>query len=275
MKGFNVMRRPERYKEDGRPAAPYSLNYSPTAYLTFLKHATHSPVRFPCFARFVRGMYSAFTFERIDKNNSMLLVVDHQLGLFQLVRDFGPEEYRNNILAHAAIGKVFNLPTILTTSAETGPNGPLPKEIIEMHPNAPFIKRQGEVNAWDNADFRAAVQATGKKQVIMAGIVTDVCTTFLALSLVQEGYTVFANADASGTFNAQVAANANDRMRAAGVNVVSQFAISTDLMRDWRNTPGSAELLPFYDNYLTQYGFLARGHAAAVTNGTLLPGESV
>ncbi|KAF7356709.1 Isochorismatase hydrolase [Mycena venus] len=225
---------------------------------------------------------SAFTFERIDKNNSMLLVVDHQLGLFQLVRDFGPEEYRNNILAHAAVGKVFNLPTILTTSAETGPNGPLPKEIIEMHPNAPFIKRQGIItvdcqilNSNDNLNRRAAVKATGKKQVIMAGIVTDVCTTFLALSLVQEGYTVFANADASGTFNAQVAANANDRMRAAGVNVVSQFAITTDLMRDWRNTPGSLELLPFYDTYLTQYGFLARGHAAAVTNGTLLPGESV
>ncbi|KAF7370698.1 Isochorismatase hydrolase [Mycena sanguinolenta] len=200
-------------------------------------------------------MPSAFTFERIDKNDCMLLVVDHQLGLFQLVRDFGPEEFRNNILAHAAIGKVFNLPTILTTSAETGPNG--------------------EVNAWDNADFRAAVKATGKKQVIMAGIVTDVCTAFLALSLVQEGYTVFANADASGTFNAQVAATANDRMRAAGVNVVSQFAISTDLMRDWRNTPGAAELLPFYDTYLTQYGFLARAHAAAVIDGTLQPGESV
>ncbi|KAJ7816958.1 Isochorismatase hydrolase [Mycena olivaceomarginata] len=215
-----------------------------------------------------------FTFERIDKNNSMLLVVNHQLGLFQLVRDFGPEEYRNNILAHATIGNVFNLPTILTTSAETGPNGPLPKEIITMHPNTPFIKCQGEVNAWDNADFRAAVKATGKKQVIMASIVTDVCTTFLALSLVQEGYTVFANADTSGTFNAQVAANANDCMRAAGVNVLSQFAISTDLMRDWRNTPGLVELLPFYDIYLTQYGFLACGHAAAVTNGTLLPGES-
>jgi hypothetical protein len=80
--------------------------------------------------------------------------------------------------------------------------------------------------------------------------ISQVCTTFLALSLVQEGYTVFANADASGTFNAQVAANANDRMRAAGVNVVSQFAISTDLMRDWRNTPGSVELLPFYDTYV-------------------------
>ncbi|KAJ7085166.1 Isochorismatase-like protein [Mycena belliarum] len=218
---------------------------------------------------------AAFTFERIDKNNSMLLIVDHQVGLFQLVRDFGPEEYRNNILAHAAVGKVFNLPTIMTTSAETGPNGPLPKEILQMHPNGVLVKRNGEVDAWDNSDFRAAVKATGKKQVILAGITTDVCTTFLALSLVQEGYTVFANADASGTFNAQVAATANDRMRAAGVHVISQFALTTDLMRDWRNTPGAPEMLPFYDTYLTQYGYVARAHAFAVTNGTILPGESV
>jgi nicotinamidase-related amidase len=123
----------------------------------------------------------------------VLLVVDHQLGLAQLVRDFTPTEYRNNVLAHAALGNLFNLPTILTTSAETGkapskpnnappdgvmagPNGPLPKEIIEMHPDAPYIRRNGEVNAWDNPEFKAAVEATGKKQVILAGIVTEVCT---------------------------------------------------------------------------------------------------
>jgi hypothetical protein len=93
-----------------------------------------------------------------------------------------------------------------------------------------------------------------------SNLISQVCTTFLALSLVQEGYTVFANADASGTFNAQVAANANDRMRAAGVNVVSQFAISTDLMRDWRNTPGSLELLPFYDTYVLWMNIMMRAH---------------
>jgi len=86
------------------------------------------------------------------------LVVDHQLGLSQLVRDYSTVEFRQSILAHAAIGNLFNLPTILTTSADTGPNGALPKEIINMHPNAPFIHRQGEVDAWDNADFRAAVE---------------------------------------------------------------------------------------------------------------------
>ncbi|KAJ7660198.1 Isochorismatase hydrolase [Mycena polygramma] len=191
-------------------------------------------------------------FVRIDKDDCMLLVVDHQIGLFQLVRDFGPDEYRNNILAHAALGKLYNLPTILTTSAETG-----------------------EVDAWDNPDFQAAVKATGKKQVIVAGITTDVCTTFLALSLIQEGYTVFANADASGTSSAKTAADANARMRAAGVHVLSQFAVGNDLMRDWRNTPGSLQVLPYYDTYFTQYAFLARAHAAAVEDGTILPGESV
>ncbi|KAF8149144.1 Isochorismatase-like protein [Crassisporium funariophilum] len=213
-------------------------------------------------------------FVRIDKDDVALLVVDHQVGLFQMVRDYQPDEYKNNILAHAAIAKAFNLPTILTTSAETGPNGPLPKEIVEMHPDAPFIKRNGEVNAWDNEDFRKAVRATGKKQIIMGGIVTDVCTTFLALSLIEEGYTVFANAEASGCLSQRIADDANARMREAGVHVLSAFAVVCDLMRDWRNTPGSKELLPFFDKYLSAYGYLARGHAAAVDRGTILPGES-
>ena len=56
-----------------------------------------------------------------------------------------------------------------------GQNGPLPQEILDMHPKAAYIKRQGEVDAWDNQDFRAAVEATGKKQVILAGVTTDVC----------------------------------------------------------------------------------------------------
>lgn len=93
-------------------------------------------------------------------------------------RDFEPTEFRNNILAHGGIAKLFDLPIILTTSAETGPNGPLPKELIEQHPNAPLIKRNGEVDAWDNAAFREAVKRTGKSQVILAGITTDVCTCF-------------------------------------------------------------------------------------------------
>ncbi|KAJ3573818.1 hypothetical protein NP233_g2188 [Leucocoprinus birnbaumii] len=213
-------------------------------------------------------------FERLDKNNAALLIIDHQVGLYQLVRDQTPEEYRANILAHAAIGKAFNIPTVLTTSAEHGPNGPLPREITEMYPDVPFIKRNGEVNAWDNPDFRKAVEATGKKQLIIAGIVTDVCTTFLALSLRQAGYSVFANAEASGCSSKRVADDANNRMRSVGVHIYSTFAIICDLMRDWRNTPGSLELMPWFDKHYPAYGYLARGHAAAINSGQIQPGES-
>ncbi|KAH6672154.1 Isochorismatase-like protein [Halenospora varia] len=216
----------------------------------------------------------AFTHLRLNKTDAALIVVDHQLGLSTLVRDYGTVEFRQSILAHAGLGKLFGLPTILTTSADTGPNGALPKEIIAMHPNAPFVHRQGEVNAWDNPDFRAAVQATGKKQIIIGGIVTEVCTSFLALSLIEAGYQVWANTDASGTFNDKLAADANRRMEAAGVTLMGMFAIAMDLMRDWRNTPGAAEVLPFLDTYLVDYSLVARNHGYAVDNGTIIPGEA-
>ncbi|CAG7926274.1 unnamed protein product [Penicillium olsonii] len=215
----------------------------------------------------------AQAWNRLDKDNAALLVIDHQVGLAQVVRDYGTNDFRNAMLGHAAIGKVFDIPTVLTSSSDQGPNGLLLKEITDMHPNATFVRRQGEVNAWDNADFRAAVKATGKKQLIIAGIVTEVCTSFLALSLVDAGYEVFANTDASGTFDIRLAEDANRRMEKAGVTLMGLFAIVCDLMRDWRKTPGLPELLPFLDKYQFAYGLVARHHAGAIQNGTIAPVE--
>src|SRR5690606_11885257 len=101
----------------------------------------------------------------------------------------------------ANLAKYFNLPTILTTSFEEGPNGPLVPELKELFSAAPYIARPGNINAWDNDDFVNAVKATGKKQLIIAGIVTEVCVAFPTLSALEEGYEVFVVTDASGTFN--------------------------------------------------------------------------
>lgn len=90
---------------------------------------------------------------RLDKDNAAVLLVDHQAGLLSLVRDIDPDKFKNNVLAVANAAKYFNLPTILTTSFETGPNGPLVPELKEIHPDAPFIPRPGQINAWDNEDF--------------------------------------------------------------------------------------------------------------------------
>ncbi|EPP8783735.1 hydrolase, partial [Acinetobacter baumannii] len=82
---------------------------------------------------------------RLDKDNAAVLLVDHQAGLLSLVRDIDPDKFKNNVLAVANAAKYFNLPTILTTSFETGPNGPLVPELKEIHPDAPFIPRPGQI----------------------------------------------------------------------------------------------------------------------------------
>ncbi|KAJ6123708.1 hypothetical protein N7471_011025 [Penicillium samsonianum] len=212
-------------------------------------------------------------FERLNVNDSVLLIVDMQVGLLNLARDFDATLYYNNMITHAAIGELFDIPIIMTTSAQTGPNGPLPKKILEMYPNAPLIERQGEINAWDNPDFRKALKATGKKQVIMAGIVTDVCATFLALSLREEGYSVWENVEASGTMSPLIRDVSNLRMQAAGVQLVGIFSIVADLWRDWRNAPGSETVLQWMNKYAPAYVTSVPAHAAAILNGTLTPGE--
>ena len=90
---------------------------------------------------------------KLDKSQATVLLVDHQAGLMSLVRDIEPDKFRNNVLAVADAAKYFKLPTILTTSFEDGPNGPLMTELKEMFPEAPYIARPGNINAWDNEDF--------------------------------------------------------------------------------------------------------------------------
>ena len=199
----------------------------------------------------------------LSAETAALLLVDHQVGLFSLVGDYTPEEFRNNVLALAGCGNTFKLPTILTTSAETGPNGVLLPELKEMFPNAPYIARPGEINAWDNVDFVTAVKKTGRKQLIIAGIVTDVCVAFPTLSALKEGYQVFVVADASGTFNKQVADAALIRMAQAGAVITNWFAVACELQRDWRkNGEGLANLLakhlPAYKNLMTAHAANAK-----------------
>ena len=206
---------------------------------------------------------STFKYNRLDKNNAAVLLVDHQTGLFSLVRDIGAADFKNNVLALASAAKFFNLPTILTTSFEQGPNGVIIPELKEKFPDAPFIPRPGQINAWDNEDFVKAVEATGKKQLIVAGIVTDVCVTFCALSALEAGYEVFVVTDASGTFDEACRYAAWDRMSRAGVQLVNWFSVVCELHRDWRNDIeglGSllAEFIPDYKNLMTSYAATAK-----------------
>jgi nicotinamidase-related amidase len=202
---------------------------------------------------------------RLSIDEAAVLLIDHQAGLLSLVQDYSPDEFHNNVLALADTAKHFRLPTILTTSFENGPNGVLMPELKAAFPDAPFIPRPGQINAWDNEDFVAAVKKTGRRQLIMAGVVTDVCVTFPALCALEEGYQVFVVVDASGTFNKSVRDAALMRMTQAGAVMINWFAVACELARDWRNDmEGLAALLgshlPAYRNLITSYNAMTANH---------------
>lgn len=197
-------------------------------------------------------------YTRLDKDNAAVLLVDHQTGLLSLVRDIDPDKFKNNVLALADAAKYFGLPTILTTSFEDGPNGPLVQELKDIFPDAPYIARPGQINAWDNEDFVKAVKATGKKQLIIAGVVTEVCVAFPTLSALAEDFDVFVITDASGTFNHLTRDAAWERMSKAGAQLMTWFGAACELHRDWRNDiEGLGALfsnhIPDYRNLIASY----------------------
>ncbi|RMM12758.1 Isochorismatase protein [Pseudomonas syringae] len=200
-------------------------------------------------------------YSRLNKDDAIVLLIDHQTGLISLVQDFSPNEFKNNVLALADLARFFKLPTILTTSFEQGPNGPLVPELKAMFPDAPYIARPGQINAWDNEDFVKAIKATGREQLIIAGVVTDVCVTFPTLSALAEGFEVFVVTDASGTFNTTVQQAAWSRMTQAGAQLMNWFSVACELQGDWRNDIEGlgnllSERIPNYRNLMNSYSAL-------------------
>jgi nicotinamidase-related amidase len=131
-------------------------------------------------------------------------------------------------------------------------------ELKALFPDAPYIARPGQINAWDNEDFVKAIKATGKKQLIIAGVVTEVCVAFPALSAIEAGFEVFVVTDASGTFNALTRDSALNRMSSAGAQLMTWFGLACELHRDWRNDiEGLGTLfsnhIPDYRNLITSY----------------------
>lgn len=175
--------------------------------------------------------------EFLSTDNAVLAMIDHQTGLLVNVRDIAPETLRKNINGLVKMAKTAGIPSVVTSSMPEGPNGPVLSDITETL-GGDVINRAGEINAWDSPEFRAAIEATGRRKIIMAGIVTDVCLLFPALSAVAEGYDVYAVVDASGTWDEVTRDAAMLRMSQAGVKVATWASVLAEIMNDWRSNHG-------------------------------------
>ena len=139
--------------------------------------------------------------EQIDPDDAVLLLIDHQSGLFQLVRDIELPTLRAHVTALAKVARLAKVPTFTTASVPDGPNGPLIPEIHQSNPDAVYIPRTGQINAWDNPAWVKAIKATKRKTLLIAGTLTSVCMAFPTLSALAAGYKVFAIVDASGNWS--------------------------------------------------------------------------
>jgi nicotinamidase-related amidase len=196
----------------------------------------------------------------INPDDAALLLIDHQSGLFNLVKDMSVWQLRNNVIALAKAATILNMPVITTASVPEGPNGPVIPEIEQFAPHVKYVARQGQINAWDVPEFVRAVEETGRNTLVMTGTLTSVCLAFPAVCAVQAGYRVYAVVDASGNWSKMATDLTIARLAQAGVIPVDTFAVIGELQRTW-NRPEAADFANLFgEHVIPNYKLLMESH---------------
>ena len=195
----------------------------------------------------------------LDPDDTLMLLIDHQSGLFNTVRDISIPDLRSYVVALAKTASLLNIPVLTTASVPDGPNGPLIPEIHKYAPHAQYIPRTGQINVWDNPPFVEAIEKSGRKTLAIAGTLTSVCLAFPAISAINAGYKVYCVVDASGNWNRMATDTTIARIAQAGAIPTDTFAMIAELMRTWNRPEGSrfaeiiAEFVPEYRCLMESY----------------------
>jgi nicotinamidase-related amidase len=201
----------------------------------------------------------------IDVDDAVLLLIDHQSGLFQVVRDIDVPTLRRHVTALAKVAHLAGIPTFTTASVPDGPNGPLIPDIAAANPDAVYIPRTGQINAWDNPAWVDAIQKTGRRTLLMAGTVTSVCMAFPAISAIEAGYKVFAIIDASGNWSRMATDITIARVVQAGAMPIDTFAVLGEIQGTWNRPDANAFGAVMQDYVLGTYRELVESYAKAQT----------
>jgi nicotinamidase-related amidase len=180
------------------------------------------------------------TEESASWRDAAVLLIDHQVGTMSWVKSIPVEEMKRNALMLAKTARITKLPTVLTSSMEDHAQGPLMKELEEVLPEefGSRIRRAGIVNAMNDENFAAAVKATGRKTLLVAGVTNDVCTVFPVLTLIEQGYEIVVVADAGGSPGKTADDLALNRMERAGATLVGTNQLLAGLAGDWSTPEG-------------------------------------
>ncbi len=195
--------------------------------------------------------------EMLSPQNAALVLIDFQPAMFQGVQSHDRKVIVDNVQVLAKAGKLFQVPTVITTVAKDSFSGPFMPEITEgIFPDHEVIDRTS-INSWLNADFRKAVEAPGRKKIVIAGLWTGACVNFPTLDMLREGYEIYVVADACGDTSPEAHERAMQRMAQAGAVPITALQFVFELQQDWARAEtydGVMEIL----KSLTPYGIQVR-----------------
>ncbi|MEO1012201.1 MAG: hydrolase [Bacteroidota bacterium] len=190
----------------------------------------------------------------LNPANHALLLIDHEGQMAFAVESQPIEELRNNAGLIAGASKLFEVPTIITTVAEKQFSGPVFPEIREYYPDESTYIDRTTMNSWEDKNFVKAVEATGKKKLVMAGLWTEVCINLAALSALEDGYEVYVISDASGAVSQEAHDMSMARMIQAGVIPMTSMQYMLEVYRDWARSDQYVEVNELAKRYGGAYG---------------------
>ncbi len=200
------------------------------------------------------------TYEALTADNAALILVDHQVGLMTGVRDYSTGELKHNVVALAKAAKALKLPIVVTTTARDSMWGPTFPELAEALPGIEIIDRSS-VNAYDDERVAKAIEATGRKKLIFAGISLEVCAAFPAMTAVARGLDAYVAVDASGTFSETKHEVGLLRMQQAGVILSDYATLMVEILKD-NGRPEAAAVYGALDMpWATLVGQVASGYS--------------
>jgi nicotinamidase-related amidase len=194
------------------------------------------------------------TYDRLTRDNAVLLLVDHQVGLVAGSRFPEPQDLRKNVVGLARASKILRVPIVATTTMSDGMFGPIFPELADILKDQEIVDRT-KVNPFDEPKITSSIKKTGRSKVIVAGVNTAVCTSFPAISAVNAGYGAYAAIDASGAFDATELQTAMIRMTQAGVIVSDYNAIVVEMLAN-NDDPLAAQV----------YAAIGLGHFVSLTD---------
>jgi nicotinamidase-related amidase len=195
--------------------------------------------------------------EMLTPQNSAIALIDYQPAMFQGVQSHDRLVTFHNVQVLAKTAKLFGVPTVISTVASQSFSGPFMPEVTSLFPEHEIVDRTS-INAWLDANFRKAVQATARKKIVIAGLWTEACVLFPSLDLLREGFEVYIPADACGDVSPEAHERAMDRLVQAGAVPITSLQYTFELQQDWGRAAtydGVMEILKAHSPYGIQVRF--------------------